>query len=76
MFLTIFLFVVSVVLSILLRPKQPDQQAPALEGAQAPIAEVGVSIPVVYGKVMVEGPNVVWYGDPGYRAVKSSGGGK
>lgn len=76
MWLNLFVFAISIVLSIVLRPKAPEPARPALEDLSVPKAEAGDPIPVPFGTVMITGPNVVWYGDPGYEAVKSGGGGK
>jgi len=33
-------------------------------------------IPVVFGEVLIEAPNVVWYGDSEAQPIYSGGGGK
>lgn len=64
-FWTLVLLVVSVVLTELLRPKPALEDArPALLGDfQFPTATEGRVVPLLWGKVRVRGPNVVWYGD-------------
>lgn len=64
-FWTLLLLVVTVVLSELLRPKPNLEDArPALLGDfQFPTATEGRVVPLLWGKVRVRGPNVVWYGD-------------
>jgi hypothetical protein len=65
MFTTLLLFVISVVLSELLRPK------PNVEGArpaglgdfQFPTTTEDRHVPLLWGRVRQKGPNVVWYGD-------------
>lgn len=53
----------------------PIEPTPAsLEDFQAPTAEPGRPIPVVFGTVFLKAPNVVWYGDLGYEQVKTGGG--
>jgi len=70
----IFAFVIITALSLLLRPKMPDTQPPAVGDIEFPTAESGTPITVVFGTVLVTGPNIVWYGDLGYTAIKSGGG--
>ena len=64
-FVTLLLFVVSIVLSELLRPKQRIENArPAgLGDFQFPTATEGRHVPIPFGTVRQKGPNVVWYGD-------------
>lgn len=64
-FWTLVLLVVTVVLSELLRPKPHLEDArPALLGDfQFPTATEGRVVPLLWGKVRIRGPNVVWYGD-------------
>lgn len=61
---TLILFVVSFVLSELLRPKPDIENArPAnLGDFQFPTATQGRIVPLVWGTVKLEAPNVVWYG--------------
>lgn len=70
----LFVFVLSVAVSFALRPKAPDVQPAATEDLQFPTAEAGSPITVVFGTVLVSSPNIVWYGDLGYVAIKSGGG--
>lgn len=65
---------VSVVVSIALAPKLPAQKSPSLEDLEVPTAEEGRPIPVVFGTVTVQSPNVVWYGDITYKPVKRKAG--
>jgi len=62
---TLILFVVSIVLSELLRPKANIENArPAgLGDFQFPTATEGRPVPLLWGTVRQKGPNVVWYGD-------------
>ena len=54
---------VSVVISAMLAPK-PTQPPPAGIGDfTVPTAEQNRTIPVIFGKVWITGPNVVWYGE-------------
>lgn len=63
MWTNLFLLIVSSVLSSMLAPKPPAPKSAALGEFTVPTAEESRSIPVVFGKVWVSGPNVVWYGD-------------
>lgn len=64
-FLTLFLFTGVTILAELLRPKpQIENARPAgLGDFNFPTATQGRVVPLVWGRVMVDGPNVVWYGD-------------
>ena len=56
------LFVASLVLSYSMQPK-PESRPPAgLGDFQAPTAEVGREIPVLFGRRKIESANVVWFG--------------
>lgn len=69
-------FVVGLVLAFTMTPK-PESRPPAgLDEIQAPTAEVGREIPVLFGRRKLEGPNVVWYGHLRTVAIKSKGGKK
>ena len=62
---TLAMFVVNFVLSYLLRPK-PDQEnsrPSKLGNINFPRASAGDPIPLVYGRVRLEGPSVMWYGN-------------
>ena len=56
------IMIVSALISYALRPKPEAQPPAALEDFQAPTAEEGRPIPVIFGEVLVESPNVVWFG--------------
>lgn len=64
-FVQLVLFLLIVVATELLRPKPKIENArPAnLGDFQFPTATEGRVIPIVFGRVMASGPNVVWYGD-------------
>lgn len=65
MWFTLFLFIASTVLSELLRPKPNVVNAkPAGLGSfNFPTATEGRAVPLIWGTVLLDGPNVVWYGD-------------
>jgi hypothetical protein len=62
---TLILFVVTILLNELLRPKPQieDARPKGLGDFQFPTATEGRVVPLVFGKVRLRGPNVVWYGD-------------
>ena len=64
-FVTLILFVVTLALSELLRPKPniEDARPAGLGDFNFPTATEARVIPLVWGRVKVSGPNVVWYGD-------------
>lgn len=55
--------VVSLVVSIAMRPKTPHAPPPALEDFTVPMAEEGVEIKWLFGTCWDEGPNVLDYGN-------------
>lgn len=62
---TLILFVVSILLNELLRPKPAveDARPRGLGDFQFPTATEGRVVPIVWGTVRLRGPNVTWYGD-------------
>lgn len=78
MFWLIFVFIATLVVSFALMPRPPSNgQKPAGIGdINAPTAEVGREIPVLFGTKDLNGPNVVWYGDLRTVAIKAKGGKK
>jgi drug/metabolite transporter (DMT)-like permease len=58
----LIVLVVSALISVALAPKPPNQKPADLADIDAPTAEEGKPIPVVFGTVMLSGPNVLWYG--------------
>ncbi len=69
-------FVVGLVVSYAAMPKPQTQKPAGLGDVQAPTAETGREIPVLFGTRDLRGPNVVWYGDFRSVAVKKKGGKK
>jgi len=51
-------------------------QAASLDDFSLPTAEEGRPIPVVFGTVLITGPNVVWAGDLKADPIKKKGGKK
>lgn len=68
--------VVSTLISMALAPKPPRPKPAELSDVDAPTAEEGRPIPVVFGMVLIKGPNVVWYGDLAAEPIKKNGGKK
>lgn len=76
MFWFIALFVAALVVSYATMPKPQTQKPAGLSEIDAPIAEEGAEIPVLFGTRELTGPNCVWYGDLKTVAIKSKGGKK
>ncbi len=70
------LLVVSYFISAALAPKPPKPKPAALEDFDIPVAEQGRPIPVVFGTMLLTGPNVLWYGDLRTTAIQEKGGKK
>lgn len=63
MFFQIVLLIISYAISYALAPKPPKPKPASLSDFDVPTADASRPIPVVFGTVLVTGPNVVWYGD-------------
>ena len=74
MFVQLVIAVVIAVVALALTPKTPEPKPPSLSEIDIPTAEEGRPIPKVFGTHVVKSPNIVWYGDLGYKAVKTKGG--
>lgn len=70
------IYVVALIVAISMIPKPQSQPPPGLGDIKAPTAEEGREIPVLFGTRVIEGPNVVWYGDLRTVALKKKGGKK
>ena len=68
--------VVAALISSALAPKPPEPKPASLSDVDAPTAEEGRPIPVVFGSVLLRGANVVWYGDLAADPIKKKGGKK
>lgn len=75
MFWIIAVFVASLVLAFAFAPKIKTSSAPTSE-VQAPTAEVGREIGVLFGTRDLNGPNVTWYGAVRVVPIKKKGGKK
>lgn len=67
---TLILFAVFFVLNEFLKPKtQEEQNRVGLEDFRFPTATEGRPVPLVWGTVRIQGPNVIWYGDLSQEAI-------
>ncbi|PHR58715.1 MAG: hypothetical protein COA47_09930 [Robiginitomaculum sp.] len=73
-FVFVAVLAIAVKIAVALSPKAPTEKPAAFTDFDTPVAKEGHPVPVVFGVVTVTGPNVVWYGDLSYRAVKTRGG--
>lgn len=71
----LWLVVSNLILSAL-APRPPAPKPASLYDVQAPTAEDGKEIPVIFGTCWVAGPNVLWYGDMSTEAIRRCGGKK
>ena len=69
-------FVVLLVATYAFAPKPPTTPPAGLDTIQAPTAEEGREIPILFGTRRIRSANVVWYGDLRTKSIKSSGGKK
>lgn len=69
----IIFYLIVIILAIYLSSSKkggPEPRPASLEDVEAPTADQGRAIPVVFGTMVVKAPNIVWYGDLKYRQVK------
>lgn len=64
------------IVSAALRPRPEGPKAASIGDVDAPTADDGRPIPVVFGTVWLSGPNVVWYGDMRTSPITKGGGKK
>lgn len=62
-----------VVLAFALQPKTPGTKPASLSEINVPTAKQGKPVPKVFGRRLLQSPNIVWYGDMGYNKVKGKG---
>ncbi|TGT72901.1 hypothetical protein EN802_13560 [bacterium M00.F.Ca.ET.159.01.1.1] len=72
MFWNIVIGILSYAIQLALTPKPPNAKPKSLEDFQAPTAEEGREIPVVFGTSDIQDPNVTWYGDLKRDAIKGA----
>ena len=68
--------IISTVISLALMPKPPVPKPADITDFDAPTAEEGRPIPVVFGTVKVTGANVLWYGALYNEAIRKKSGKK
>lgn len=76
MFWFLAAFVVGLVVSYATMPKPQSQKPAGFGDLQAPVAQEGLEIPVLFGTRDLNAPNVVWYGHLKTVAIKKKGGKK
>lgn len=76
MWWVVAIFVGMLVLSFAFAPKPQTTPPAGLSEIQAPTAEVGREIGVLFGTRDINGPNFTWFGHLKTKAIKSSGGKK
>lgn len=76
MWLAIGILIASAAISIALAPKARPPKPAALSEVDAPVAEEGKELPVVFGTVWIKSPNVIWYGDLRSQPIRKKGGKK
>jgi len=78
-------FIAQIVIGLLLsaisyalnpRPRSEAPKAAGLDAFSLPTAEEGRPIPVIFGTVLITGPNVVWAGDLRIDPIRKKGGKK
>jgi hypothetical protein len=69
-------FAIALIASYALTPKPQSMKPAGINEIEAPTAEEGREMPVLFGCREIKSPNVVWYGHLKTTAIKSSGGKK
>lgn len=64
------------VVAFMQKPKVPGQKAITLDDINAPSAEEGKVLGVIFGTPDIEDPNCAWYGDLHVKTKKLKGSGK
>jgi hypothetical protein len=73
--IALVLMIIASILAMVLTPLPPPPRAASLSDFKVPTAEAGRPVPVIFGTVMLKGPNVVWYGNLFTDPIPYSGGG-
>ncbi len=68
--------IVSTIITYALMPKPPTPKPSEITDFEAPTAEEGRPIPVVFGTVKIKGANVLWYGGLFTQPIRKKGGKK
>ncbi len=67
-------YIVVLALAYAMMPKPTEPKPATMSDIDLPTAEPGRPLPVVFGTVLLQDANVVWYGDLDYEAVKTKSG--
>lgn len=67
--------VLSVILSFL-RPKPEPPKPSTISDFDIPVTKEGTEVPVIYGTIWIDSPQIVWYGDFKTAAIKTKSGKK
>lgn len=70
----LIIFIVALAVAVAVQPKQPTPKPAGLADINVPTAEPGRPVQFAFGEVVLEDPNVVWYGDLTYRKIKTKSG--
>lgn len=60
---SLIIAIVGATISYLLAPRPKTSKPKTVQEFKEPTAEVGRPIPVVFGTVFIESPNILWYGE-------------
>lgn len=74
MWVQLAIMVIAALVAYALAPKPPSPKPPGLEDIEAPTADEGRPIPVLFGTRRIKGPNVIWYGDLSIVPIRKKGG--
>lgn len=69
-YLALVLISIAINVAVALLMPKPKQKTDTARDLQAPTAEAGRPIPVVFGTVTVKSSNVLWYGEKGTHEYK------
>lgn len=75
MFAYVAVFIVGLLYAYAAAPKNKNQKIEQ-DSFEAPTAEEGKVIPVLFGTRDIKSPNIIWYGDVSTTPVKKRGGKK
>lgn len=69
----ILIMVAIMIISYALMPKPKMPKPEAAKEMEGPTSEAGKEIPVIFGTLIVKGPNCLWSGDKSHRSYKVKG---
>lgn len=70
MWFFVAVFIVALVVAYAMMPKPQNSKPQGLEDVTAPTAEEGREISVLFGTRVIDGGNLVWYGDFSAKAIR------